>query len=103
MKKILDNMGKVQNAWLYLDPIFNTSDLRDQMIDENSNFSELNEIWKDLITYLEKNPNAINFFDKKGLLQDLETSVHLFEVIYRGCMNNLGAFKIRKNSFLLFF
>ena len=84
MKKILDHMCKVQHAWLYLDPIFNTSDLKDQMMNENRHFSELNQIWRDLIAHLEKDPNAINFFEAKNLLQNLENSVHLFEVIYRG-------------------
>ena len=35
------------------------------MMNENRDFSELNEIWRDMIAHLEKDPNAINFFEGK--------------------------------------
>ena len=86
MKNILDNLTKVQKAWLYLDPIFNSSDLRDQMMDENRFFTELNTIWCDIIEFLKKDLKPLNFIAKQKLLDNLEHCVYLYESIYRGIL-----------------
>jgi len=88
MKSILDNLARVQKAWLYLDPIFNSSDLRDQMMEENKFFNELNTIWCDIMEFLKKDLNALNFFAKQKLLDNLERCVYLYESIYKGYFNH---------------
>lgn len=95
MKRILENMTKVQHAWVYLDPIFNSSDLRDQMKNEETSFRNLNTIWCNIINSLVENPNAFRFFSQENLLESLEYSVYLYEIIYKG----LGEYLEKKRLF----
>lgn len=95
MKSILENISKVQHAWIYLDPIFNSSDLRDQMPNEEVKFKELNQIWSDLISFLNEDANAYRLFQKENLFKNLERSVNLYEIIYRG----LGEYLEKKRLF----
>ena len=45
MHKILESWIKVQLAWIYLEPVFNSEDIKKQMPDEFQQFIELDTIW----------------------------------------------------------
>lgn len=45
MDKILKKWVKVQAAWIYLEPIFESNDMKLQMLEESQMFLELDEIW----------------------------------------------------------
>jgi hypothetical protein len=45
IKDILDSWLKVQAAWLYLEPIFGSQDIRNQIPVEGKMFEEVDEHW----------------------------------------------------------
>lgn len=45
MKAILDSWLKVQAAWLYLEPIFGSEDIRSQIPREGGMFVEVDTNW----------------------------------------------------------
>ena len=45
MKAILDSWLKVQAAWLYLEPIFGSQDIRNQIPVEGKMFEEVDSQW----------------------------------------------------------
>ena len=45
MKAILDSWLKVQAAWLYLEPIFGSQDIRNQIPVEGKMFEEVDAHW----------------------------------------------------------
>ena len=45
MKAILDSWLKVQAAWLYLEPIFGSADIRQQIPTEGKMFEEVDAHW----------------------------------------------------------
>ena len=45
MKSILDSWLKVQAAWLYLEPIFGSEDIRNQIPVEGKMFEEVDGHW----------------------------------------------------------
>jgi len=45
MRNILDKLLEVQASWLYLEPIFGSQDIRNQIPVEGKLFEEVDEIW----------------------------------------------------------
>lgn len=51
IKNILESWLKVQAAWLYLEPIFGSQDIRNQIPVEGKMFEEVDEHWSVTGTY----------------------------------------------------
>lgn len=51
IKNILESWLKVQAAWLYLEPIFGSQDIRNQIPVEGKMFEEVDEHWSVTETY----------------------------------------------------
>jgi len=47
IKSIVDSWLKVQAAWLYLQPIFGSQDIRNQIPKEGAMFEQVDEHWYD--------------------------------------------------------
>ena len=45
MDKILKKWVQVQVAWIYLEPIFESHDIKQQMLEESEMFENLDDIW----------------------------------------------------------
>ena len=49
---------QVQRQWMYLENIFLGEDIRKQLPKESAEFDGLNADWKEIMTELNKDPNA---------------------------------------------
>ena len=45
MEDSIDFLTKIQSAWIYLEPIFGSEDIRNQMPVEGKMFEEVDSIW----------------------------------------------------------
>jgi dynein heavy chain len=45
MKDILDSWVKVQSGWMYLEPIFGSADIRQQIPTEGKLFEQVDDNW----------------------------------------------------------
>jgi dynein heavy chain, axonemal len=45
MEDSIDFLIKIQSAWIYLEPIFGSEDIRNQMPVEGKMFEEVDSIW----------------------------------------------------------
>ncbi|XP_041348477.1 dynein heavy chain 3, axonemal-like isoform X2 [Gigantopelta aegis] len=84
MKAILDAWLKVQSGWLYLEPIFGSQDIRNQIPVEGRMFEEVDENWKTIMTNAVKNTNALTVVSQDRMLEKLEHSVSMLDDIQRG-------------------
>lgn len=50
---------KVQQVWMYLEPVFSSEDIMNQMPVEGRNFKEVNISWHNLMNQINANPAAL--------------------------------------------
>lgn len=56
----LDKWLKVQATWMYLQPVFSSEDIINQMPIEGRKFKDVNIAWCSLMERINKNPNALD-------------------------------------------
>jgi dynein heavy chain len=84
LQDILDNWLRVQNAWLYLEPIFSSDDIMRQMPVEGRLFKAVDSIWRENMSMLVTDPGALETARRPGLLSALECANEKLETIQKG-------------------
>ncbi|XP_071486244.1 dynein axonemal heavy chain 3-like [Diadema antillarum] len=84
IKNILDSWLKVQAAWLYLEPIFGSEDIRRQIPVEGAMFTTVDGHWKEIMQTSVKNTKALVVTSQKDMLENLQHSEGLLDTIQKG-------------------
>ncbi|XP_023932407.1 dynein heavy chain 3, axonemal [Lingula anatina] len=84
MKAILDSWLKVQAAWLYLEPIFGSADIRNQIPREGKMFEEVDEHWHTIMSNAVKDTKALVVTSQDQMLEKLQYSESMLEDINKG-------------------
>ncbi|XP_038073730.1 dynein heavy chain 3, axonemal-like isoform X4 [Patiria miniata] len=84
MSDILDSWLKVQAAWLYLEPIFGSADIRRQIPVEGSMFTDVDENWRDIMQTAVINTRALVVTAQPHMLENLQKSEVLLDTIQKG-------------------
>ncbi|XP_071960977.1 dynein axonemal heavy chain 3-like [Antedon mediterranea] len=84
MRDILDSWLKVQAAWLYLEPIFGSEDIRRQIPIEGEMFTIVDANWKEVMTTSVLNTKALVVTSQEQMLEKLQHSESLLDNIQRG-------------------
>ncbi|CAF3483983.1 unnamed protein product [Rotaria sp. Silwood1] len=95
IQAIIDVWLKVQANWLYLDPIFSSEDINQQMPEEGRLFSTVDRNYKDIMRHLDKDQHVMAATGLSGLLDKLHDSHNLLEKINKG----LNAYLEKKRLF----
>ncbi|XP_059163826.1 dynein axonemal heavy chain 12-like isoform X1 [Physella acuta] len=94
-QETIDEWLKVQAQWLYLEPIFSSEDIMQQMPEEGRLFQMVDRNWKDIMRNTSKDPRVLVACNVPGLLDKLQDSNGLLDKINKG----LNAYLEKKRLF----
>ncbi|KAJ3106842.1 Dynein heavy chain 7, axonemal [Phlyctochytrium planicorne] len=83
-QEILDEWLKVQATWLYLEPIFSSEDIMNQMPEEGRKFKMVDQNWRKLMGLAVRERFILKVTDTPQLLDDLQKDNELLEQILKG-------------------
>ncbi|KAM4746905.1 dynein axonemal heavy chain 3-like [Rhinophrynus dorsalis] len=84
LHEVLESWIKVQMAWLYLEPIFGSEDIRNQIPVEGKKFEIVDANWRLIMKESVKEANAIRVISQPQMLDKLKEAELLLDDIQKG-------------------
>ncbi|NXK86097.1 DYH7 protein, partial [Formicarius rufipectus] len=91
----IDDWLKVQAQWLYLEPIFVSEDIMQQMPAEGRHFQTVDRCWREIMKFCAEDPKVLVATSLPGLSEKLQTCNELLNKIMKG----LNAYLEKKRLF----
>lgn len=83
-QNFLDYWIKVQQTWRYLEPVFSSEDLMNQMRQHGTIFREVDRVWKRLMAEVQADPSAEAVWKIENLTESLVSSDLKLEEVQKG-------------------
>ncbi len=80
---VINEWSNLQGGWRYLQPIFDSPDIIQQLPNEASRFKGVDNIWTSLMKQTAENPSVITQCTKEGLLEKLQSATTNLDLIQK--------------------
>ncbi|KAA6419936.1 MAG: dynein heavy chain axonemal [Trebouxia sp. A1-2] len=84
MQEIMDEWLKCQQGWLYLEPIFGSEDILQQMPNEGRKFRAVDATWRHIMAAVRKAPEVLLMCSDDELLKNLIEANKFLEQVQKG-------------------
>lgn len=81
---MLDNWLACQKTWQYLEPIFASEDIMQQLPEEGQKFKSVDTMFKEMMNKTIKSPGCLEIAKDKARLDRLEEANVMLDVIQKG-------------------
>lgn len=69
---------------MYLEPIFSSPDIQQQMPEEGRRFSAVDKIWKEIMKLVHNDPAVMSVVEIEKMSEKLKKAFNLLEIIQKG-------------------
>ncbi|XP_043498185.1 dynein axonemal heavy chain 7-like isoform X3 [Polistes fuscatus] len=84
LQDIMDYWLAVQSTWMYLEPIFSSPDIQQQMPEEGRRFSAVDKIWREIMTAVMNDPKVMSVIQIEKMLERLKKCTNLLDLVQKG-------------------
>ena len=84
VQETIDEWLKCQQQWLYLEPIFGSDDIMQQMPNEGRKFKTVDATWRRTMEKVEKNSEVLTVCSDEDLLKNLVDANRLLDAVQKG-------------------
>ena len=91
VQDLIEVLLECQKMWMYLEPIFSSDDIVQQLPQESRKFSLLSKTWKRTMTSASSKPKMLEFCDNRKLLTTLNEALRAFEQISKSLSSYLDS------------
>ncbi|KAK2577836.1 hypothetical protein KPH14_001102, partial [Odynerus spinipes] len=84
LQDIMDYWLLVQSTWMYLEPIFSSPDIQQQMPEEGRRFSAVDKIWREIMTIVANDPRVMSVIQIEKMLERLKKCTNLLDLVQKG-------------------
>ncbi|XP_017769738.1 PREDICTED: dynein heavy chain 7, axonemal-like [Nicrophorus vespilloides] len=84
LQEIMDDWLKVQGTWMYLEPIFSSPDIQQQMPEEGRRFTAVDKIWREIMGIVYEFPRVMDVVCIDKMSEQLKKCNNLLDMIQKG-------------------
>ncbi|XP_047370603.1 dynein axonemal heavy chain 7-like isoform X1 [Vespa velutina] len=84
LQDIIDYWLAVQATWMYLEPIFSSPDIQQQMPEEGRRFSAVDKIWREIMAAVANDPRVMSVIQIEKMLERFKKCANLLDLVQKG-------------------
>lgn len=84
VQEVLESLMLCQKGWLYLEPIFSSNDINQQLPLESKRFQTVDKSWRRIMSQARARPGVVELCADVKLLESLHDSNRLLEAVAKG-------------------